>query len=191
MKSHLAPACLFACILTTNALARHFSPPLPSNVDLYATSSIGDGQQCLVGAQTDDDGTNEMPVTYLEKAPNTIIWHASLPLPPDTYQARATHCTGAPTMLYVLVQGDTQFEQSLSQTLLEIIALNRATGAVAAIKPIDIPNINEAHTTWVEDGSSHFLAQGNDLIVAGKYDLLSNRGNPQSFSLKIAQNLNH
>lgn len=98
---------------------------------------------------------NEKPVAYLRKSSTIVIWHGSLPLLPHTYQARATHRVGTPTTLYVLVQGDTQPEQPLSQTLLEIVALNRATGAVTATKAIEPPYAADAHTTWVDNGDKH------------------------------------
>jgi hypothetical protein len=191
MKIHHTLAFVFAFISTASALAHDSIPNLPSNISIYAKYDVGRGQQCLVGTQTDDDGMNEKPVVYLEKSPRTIAWHFTLPLPPHTYQARATHCTDTSSTLYVLVQGDTQPEQSLSQTLLEIVALNRSTGIVIASRAIDAPNINAAHTTWVEDGNEHFIAQDNALIVTGKYALLSNRSSPESFSLKAPQDLSH
>ena len=189
MKIFFAPALAISILCTTSAWAQSFNTPLPSNVSLYAKPGIGDGQQCLVGVQTDDDGMNEKPVAYLQKSSTNAIWHASLPLPPHTYRARATHCAATPTTIYVLVQGDTQPEQSLSQTLLEVVALNRATGTITATKAIEPPNASDAHTAWVEAGDEHFSAQGKDLIVTGKYAPPSNRDDPQDFSLKVPQNL--
>lgn len=189
MKAPVASLLTLSILCATNTWGQSSSASLPSNVSLYAKPGIGDGQQCRVGARTDDDGMNEKPVAYLEKSSNIVIWHASLPLPPHTYQARATHCIGTPTTLYVLVQGDTQPEQSLSQTLLEVVALNRATGAVIATKAVEPPNISDAQTTWVEAGDGHFSAQGKDLIVTGKFAPLSNRDDLQDFSLKVPQNL--
>lgn len=191
MKTPLATILASSIFVAASVLASSLDIALPANVTLYAKPGIGDGQHCLVGAQTDDDGMNEKPVIYFEKSPDTVIWHASLPLPPLTYQARATHCVGTSTTLYVLVQGDTQPEQSLSQTLLEVVALNPATGAITATKTIGIPNVDGAHTTWVEDGDEHFLAQSKNLIVTGKYALLSNRDKPADFSLKVPMNLPH
>lgn len=189
MKTRLIAALCILCFLTAGAWAHITSPTtaLPENVSLYAKPNVGAGQQCLVGALTDDDGMNQKPVAYLEATSSRFVWHATLPLPPNTYQARATHCVGTPSMLYVLVQGDTQPEQSLSQTLLEVVALNRATGAVIASEPIDAPHINAPHTAWVEDGHEHFVIQGNILVITGKYALLSNRDKPMTFSMKLAQ----
>lgn len=189
MKTPLATILASSIFVAASVLASSLDIALPANVTLYAKPGIGDGQHCLVGAQTDDDGMNEKPVIYFEKSPDTVIWHASLPLPPHTYQARATHCAGTTTTLYVLVQGDTQSEQSLSQTLLEVVALNRATGAITATKTIDIPNVDEAHTTWVDNGDEHFLTQNKDLIIAGQYAPLSNQNKQVEFSLTVPMKL--
>jgi hypothetical protein len=155
MRTFLAPTLALSILCATNAWGQSSNASLPSNVNLYAKPGIGEGQQCLVGVQTDDDGMNEKPVAYLRKSSTIVIWHASLPLLPHTYQARATHRVGTPTTLYVLVQGDTQPEQPLSQTLLEIVALNRATGAVTATKAIEPPYAADANTAWVDNGDKH------------------------------------
>ncbi|GAA0254510.1 hypothetical protein [Rhodanobacter caeni] len=189
MKALGASLLVLSILCATNIWGQSSSASLPSNVTFYAKPGIGDGQSCLVGARTDDDGMNEKPVVYLGKSSNIVIWHASLPLPPHTYQARATHCIGTPATLYVLVQGDTQPEQSLSQTLLEVVALNRTTGAVTTTKAIDPPNISGANSVWVEAGDRHFSAQGKDLIVTGRFAPLSNRDSPRGFSLRVPQDL--
>ncbi|MBD8871872.1 hypothetical protein [Rhodanobacter sp. DHB23] len=189
MKATRPLIAVLACLLGTGVCAAgtNFAPP--TSVSLYAKPGIGAGQNCLAGAQTDDDGMNEKPVVYLENSSGTAAWHVTLPLPAHTYQARATHCVGTPSTLYVLVQGDTQSEQTISQTLLEIVALDRSTGAVVTSTPIDAPNVGAAHTTWVDDGDQHFVLQENSLIVTGKYALLSNRDGPVDFSLKAPMNL--
>lgn len=162
---------------------------VPSDVSFYAKRMIGSTQQCMVGARTDNDGMNEKPIVYVDEHARGILWHITLPLPANTFQARATHCVGTPSTLYVLVQGDTQPELALSQTMLEVVALKRTTGSVVASKAIDVPNVSSAHTTWVEEGKMHFLAEGGRLILAGKYALLSDRDHPIEFSLKISQDL--
>ncbi|WP_404612584.1 hypothetical protein [Rhodanobacter hydrolyticus] len=189
MKTTRPLTSVLACLLGTGVCAAGTNVALPANVSLYAKPSIGAGQNCLAGAQTDDDGMNEKPVVYLENSSGTATWHVTLPLPTHTYQARATHCVGTPSTLYVLVQGDTQPEQTMSQTLLEIVALNRSTGAVVTSIPIDAPNVSAAHTTWVDGGDQHFVLQDNRLIVTGKYALLSDRDSSVDFSLKAPMNL--
>lgn len=179
-----------ACAFPSHGLDHGQGIILPPSVDIYAKTDIGSGQRCMTGARADDDGMNGKPVAYLGNSRGAMAWHVTLPLPSNTYQARATHCAGTPSTLYVLVQGDTQSEQSLSQTLLEVVAINRSTGVVTASKPVDVPNIKATHTTWVEAGSSHFLARGGNLVITGKYALLSDRDKPLDFSLQVAQGLN-
>jgi len=191
MKIFLTPTLALSILCATGAWAQSSDTPLPPNVSLYATPNIGEKLQCLVGAQTDDDGMNEIPVVYLQKSSTAVIWQTVLPMPLHAYQARATHCVATPGTLYVLIQGDTQPEQSLSQTLLELVALDRATGTVTATSAIEPPSVSQPHTTWVDAGNEHLFAQDKDLVVTGKYALLSNRDNPQDFSLKVPLDSGH
>lgn len=68
------PALILASsiLVTASVLARRSEIVLPSNVTLYARPGIGDGQYCLVGARTNDDGMNEKPIAYLEKSSNAM-----------------------------------------------------------------------------------------------------------------------
>lgn len=176
--------------LMTAAQAAAPLPGVPANALFYQETPVGAGQTCVAAATTEDDGMNEKPVVHLEGA-NGIAWHMTLPLPADTYQARATHCIGTPTTLYVLVQGDTQPEQTLSQTLLEVVALQRTTGSVVASRAIDVPNVSAAHTTWVDEGSQRFVARDGHLAISGQYATLADRDHPIKFSLQVPEDLTH
>ncbi|MFK2875321.1 hypothetical protein [Dyella lipolytica] len=171
------------------------SPEIPREVEIYATRDVGAGQRCIVGARTDEDGMNEKPVAYLSNAKGGFSWEVSLSIPTDTYQGRATHCVASARTLFVLVQSDTQPQQSLSQTLLQVVELDRKSGAVLGSKSIDVPNISAAHTTWVEKGDKNFLPDGNDLVVRGRYEFISDRDNaskkePSRFSVNVSQHHN-
>ena len=150
---------------------------LPANVDVYAKSSLGDSQTCVVGAATDADGMNERPVVYLFDE-HRIAWHLRLAIPKDDYQGRATHCTATRATEYVHVHVDTASEQSTSQTLLRVVAINRKRGIVQSTRDAEVPGVSAAYTAWVEDGGGNFRLEGDKLIVRGKYDLMSDRDNP-------------
>ncbi|MFC3650432.1 hypothetical protein ACFONN_02675 [Dyella humi] len=170
------------------------SSQVPPEVEIYATKEAGAGQKCMVGAETDEDGMNEKPVVYLSDVKAGFVWHVSLSIPADTYQGRATHCVASTNALFVLVQSDTQPQQSLSQTLLQVVKLDRKSGAVLSSRGIEVPNIFAAHTSWVEKGDGNFVLDGNSLIVMGRYELLSDRDNSSKkdashFSVNISQNL--
>lgn len=150
----------------------------PAGVDIYANTVVGAGQTCEVGAKSDQDGLNERPVVYLAKAAGGYAWHVQLHIPKDMYQGRATHCTASADALYVLVQIDTQSEQSTSQTVLQVVQLNTKTGAVMALRPIEVPGAGGAYSAWVDDGADHFKFEGGKLVIKGSYELLSERDNP-------------
>lgn len=160
------------------------APRLPPDVQLYATTDASASQQCMVGATTDETGMNQKPIVYLREQ-DKFAWKRDLPLPRYTFQARATHCVATAKTLFVLVQGDTQSEQALSQTLLEVVELDKNDGSTLAVRSIDVPKVTAAHTTWVEKGSGNFRLQGDVLMVTGRYALLSDRDKASGFSICI------
>ncbi|WP_329740492.1 hypothetical protein [Dyella sp. A6] len=151
---------------------------LPADVDIYARARLGDGEWCLVGAKSDRDGMDERPVVYLIGAGSRLVWHRQLPIPKDYYQGRATHCVASRRMLYVLVQMDTDSEQSTSQTVLRAVQLRRKCGATVASKDLDVPGVAAAYTAWVDEGGGNFALAGGKLVVKGQYDLMSERDHP-------------
>lgn len=152
---------------TATPRAGHTAPQLPANFMSYASQAIGGGKLCVVGAVTDDDGLNEKPIVYMTDAKSKrIVWLDRLQLSPDTYQTRATHCTGMGAALVVLLQSDTQSQQTLSQTLLRVVRLDAATGGVQMQQALDVPG---AYTAWVDEGASHFQWIGSELMVSAAY----------------------
>lgn len=163
---------------------------LPEDVSAYASMPTASGQICVAGAKTDDDGMNQKPVVYLAQNHGGLAWNVFLPLPTDTYQARATHCIATEQVLFVLVQGDTQSEQSLSQTLLQVVELDRKTGKLIATKSVSVPNVTSAYTEWVEKDADNFSLASKKLVIKGQYALLSNRDQSSAFSVQMSQDLN-
>jgi hypothetical protein len=168
---------------------------LPAGVDIYANETIDNGQKCLVGAKSDQDGLNERPVVYLADAKGGFAWHVPLKIPANTYQGRATHCVATPDALFVLVQIDTQSEQALSQTLLKVVKLNRKTGAVLASKDVTVPGVSAAYSSSVEEGEGNFKAEDGNLVVKGSYELMSDKDSnsdkdPTTFSVKLPMAMN-
>jgi hypothetical protein len=160
---------------------------MPENFIPYASESIGDAMLCTVGAATDDDGLNQKPVVYVaDAASKRVIWVARLDVPPDTYQSRATHCNRLGDAVFVLLQSDTQSEQTLSQTLLRAVKLDAVTGAVQTQHDVDVPT---AYTAWVEEGANHFQWQGQSLIVSGGYRMKADQYRPTPFTVRLNNNL--
>lgn len=150
---------------------------LPRNVTIYATRDIGGGQQCLVG-ESDKEGMNEKPVVYLASAEGGFAWHAQIRILKGAYQGRVTHCVASATSLYVLVQIDTDSSQNLNRTLLQVVELNRKSGAVVASKYIDVANVSADHTSWVDEDGTNFQLKGNRLVIRGLSELTSERDYP-------------
>lgn len=142
------------------------STEIPQGFSSYASESIGDNQRCIAGAATDEDGMNQRPVAYLAHASDKPIWVRVLDLPSDTYQSRATHCLRQGDALYVLLQSDTQPEQSLSQTLLRVVKLNLADGAVQAGADVVVPGAKGAYSALVDEGAKN-LRWDNGVVVSG------------------------
>jgi len=161
---------------------------LPANFTSYASESIGKNILCHVGAVTGDDGMNQKPIAYAENVQSKqVLWVAKLNLPPDSFQSRATHCTSSGDSTFVLLQSDTQSEQTLSQTLLRVVKLETKTGALQAQRNVDVP---KAYSAWVDEGASHFQWQGNALVVSGNYRLSSDNDSQAQFTVHLNSNLN-
>lgn len=160
---------------------------LPEHFKAYASASIGHGRRCLAGVNTDADGMNQRPVVYATKADGKrVLWIAQLDLPTDMHQSRATHCAGRGDALYVLLQSDTQASQSLSQTLLRVVKLNASTGAVRSQRDVEVPS---TYSAWVPKGATHFVWNGNRLVIHGDSRLASDRERLQKFSVRLDSHL--
>lgn len=164
---------------------------LPGNLEIYATTTIGGGWRCEVGAKLAGDLLQEQPVVYLAKPVGKIAWHKSLGVPEHFYQGRATHCVASGDQVYVLVQLDTDSRQSLNQTVLRVVALDRKTGAWIAGRDVDVPGTASAYTSWVDEGSRHFRLEGNRLVIAGEYQSLADRDSgsgaaPKAFVVELS-----
>ena len=160
---------------------------IPKNFTEYASEPMGTGQCCVVGATTDDDGMNERAVAYVIGATDKqLTWLDKLKLPPHTYQSRATHCTSWGHALFVLLQSDTQPEQTLSQTLLSVARLDPATGTVQIQRDIQVPG---AFSAWVNEGRSHFQWTGDVLVVSGNRRPHSSSDQHTTFAMRLDSHL--
>lgn len=160
---------------------------LPANFTAYAAQSIGESMLCHVGAVTDDDGMNQKPVAYAQDTKDKkILWVKQLEVPSDTFQSRATHCTSFGDSAFVLLQSDTQSEQTLSQTLLRVVKLNAKTGSVITQQSVDVP---KAYSAWVDEGVRHFQWQGNALVISGNYRPSSDNADPVPFTVHLNSDL--
>jgi len=155
---------------------------VPENFNSYATEDVGNGQLCVAGTLTDEDGMNQEASLYLlSKSDRGVVWGKSLKRPADTFQSRATHCVASGAFVYALVQDDTQSQQELSQTLLRVIKLDRNDGAVIFDKAVT-PPVADAYSASVEEGDANFSVGKNGLAVRGAYVTSAERDNPVEFT---------
>ena len=188
------PNSLTKAVVTTStqpieqAPARGVTTQIPKNFSEYASESVGTGKRCIAGATTDGDGMNQRAVAYVTDATDKRPrWVDKLNLPPHTYQSRATHCTSSGPALFVLLQSDTQPEQTLSQTLLRVAKLDPATGTVQIQRDIQVPG---AFSTWVDEGPSHFQWKGAALTVSGNLRPQSSTDQQTTFTMRLDSHLN-
>ncbi len=160
---------------------------LPKNFMSYASKPTDIGKTCIVGVVTNDDGVDQKPVVYAEAAKSKrIVWLDHLALPAQSFQSRATHCTNSSDSFFVLLQADTQREQTLSQTLLQVVKIRADTGEVLARQDVVVP---DAFTTWVDEGSANFRLKDGMLRISGNFRAHSNEGAPISFNLRLDEKL--
>lgn len=162
---------------------------VPVNFSEYASAAAERNTRCVVGASVDDDGLNQRPVLILSEQGDRVRWAETLPLPPDTYQSRATHCFEASGSLYVLIQSDTQPEQTLSQTLLRVLSISPRNGAVIASADIEPAGITDAHSAWVEEGQQNFRLQNGKVVVTGMYYRLAAPEDRKPFAVELSSTL--
>jgi hypothetical protein len=161
---------------------------IPRKFTEYGSQSLDNGGRCVVGAIRDDDGMNARAVGYVTGANAAQPpWVDTFDLPPDTYQSRATHCTSSEHALFVLLQSDTQPQQTLSQTLLRVARLDPATGAVQIQRNVHVP---DAFSAWVDLGPDHFQWKGDVLTVVGNRRPASSPDEQTTFTLQMDSHLN-
>lgn len=159
----------------------------PKNFMDYASEPTDTGKTCIVGAVTNDDGMDQKPVVYAADALSKhIVWLDQLALPSHSFQSRATHCSSSSDSFFVLLQADTQPEQTLSQTLLQIVKIRANTGEVIARQDVVVP---DAHTAWVDEGSANFQLKNGMLRISGNFRAHSNEDASRSFTLRLNKNL--
>ena len=160
---------------------------IPENFMDYATETVGKGNIRVVGAATDEDGVNQKPVVYAAAGKGELpLWLDQLELPANSFQSRATHCNQSDGALFVLLQADTQPEQTLSQTLLQVVKINPATGEILIRRDVAVTS---AYTAWVEEGASHFHWVDGTLLISGNYRTQSDDGPQKSFTVRLNDHL--
>lgn len=144
---------------------------VPANFEPYATTEVGSGLSCVVGAVTNKgESSDERAYVYLEEsASHKIRWITPIPMRPGWYQNRASHCVAAGDSIYALVQSDTNAVPVLSQTLISVARLNQANGHMETNDIVKVPDMKGAHTVFVYDGAENFRLEGESIVVTGEW----------------------
>jgi hypothetical protein len=171
---------------------RSVSHIIPDGFSSYAVETIDGNDQCVVGAWVDDDDMNQKPFVYVTD-PHTkrVIWGKTLDLPANTYQGRITHCLEKNGSLYVVLQSDTQSEQTLSQTFLRIEKISVIDGKIEALKDISIPNVDGAYSAWVNEGKMAFHTDGEHIVVSGQYFRMADADKHLPFQVTLGNDLSN
>lgn len=179
---------------TARDVVERSSQPSPMKLDVgeqalfskYAAWVLADSrQECVVGAETDEDGMNQKPVAKLIGPRGQELWATALPFPADYYQGRATHCAASGGFMFVLLQLDTQPMQTQSQTHLQIAKLRLADGVAEKIIDIGVPGVSAAYSAWVSSPTSNFFLEAGKLIIVGEYTLFDGEGEHRHFRAAI------
>lgn len=169
-KRYLGAALLVLALFLAAPLVSK-AAKVPANFEQYATTDIGSGLSCVVGAAVNKgESSDERAYVYLEEsASHKIRWITPIPVRPGWYQNRASHCVAAGDSIYALVQSDTNAVPVLSQTLISIATLNQASGHMQTNDIVKVSDLKGAHTVFVYDGAENFLFQDGKIVVTGEW----------------------
>lgn len=144
---------------------------VPDHFQSYATTDIGNGLSCVVGATTiDGKGWSEHAYVYLEdSASHKIRWSTPIPVRQGWYQNRASHCVGYGDSIYALVQSDTNAVPVLSQTLISVVTFNMTSGQVEANDIVKVSDRKGAHTVYVSEGAQNFHLDDGKIVITGEW----------------------
>lgn len=160
---------------------------VPKNFMSYASEPTDFGKIFIVGAVTNDNGMNQRPAVYAADAQDKhIVWFDELAVAAHSFQSRATHCSFSSDSFFVLLQGDTQANQTRSQTQLQVVKISARTGEVLARQSVVVP---DAYTAWVDEGSANFHLENGMLSISGNFRATSNEDSPKPFTIRLTRDL--
>lgn len=165
LKTTSQPSDAYLYSTSNSGSPKEFSP--------YASVTIGDNLRCIAGVLTDKDGMNQRPYVYVASiSRDDVVWGKVLDVPEGFYESRATHCIDKGSAIYVLLQSDTQSQQTLSQTVLQVVKINASNGTFEGSKDVVIPNVTGTYSAWVSKGEKNFRQANDELLITGQYRLV-------------------
>lgn len=160
---------LAALALLCSAPSASNAAAMPAHFKSYAMTDIGNGLRCIVGDTTDEGLNGKAYVYVVDLTTHKIRWVTRIPLTPRWYQNRATHCLADDTKVYALDQSDTSSFQTLSQTFVDVVTLDRATGRIESTDSVIAKDAGDRASTWVEKGAENFRFEDGKIIVSGQF----------------------
>ena len=135
---------------------------------VYGRIRVGDGE-CVAGARVDDLGHQQAVVSGPD-ASERGQWSAIIDHDADFSGNRATHCACNASACFVAVATDTQQPQSLSQTLLSVVRIDRRTGKVVGSRNIEqLPGASGLHSAWLTPGANNFTLGTRVIEMRGQW----------------------
>ncbi|WP_185754309.1 hypothetical protein [Luteibacter sp. 9135] len=160
------------------------STKVPKAFSAYGSTSV-EGGECVAGNVT-KEGMNGRAFVYFKDArTQQLRWVTAIPVSPDYYQNRATHCFAMGGSLFVLVQSDTNQATSLSQTLLNVVELSPADGKIVSDRYADVPGVDAAYSSWVDKGKEGFHEDHGQIKVSGQYFLMADPNKRMPFTATL------
>ncbi|NII06027.1 hypothetical protein [Luteibacter anthropi] len=147
---------------------------MPAHFQSYSMTDIGNKLRCIVG-NTTQEGLNGRAFVYLiDLTTHEIRWVTKIPLRPNDYQNRATHCLAGDKKVYALIQTDTSSFQATSQTFVDVVTLDEATGQIESTENVIAKEAGRRPSTWVDGGPENFRRENGKIVVTGQYFNLDN-----------------
>jgi hypothetical protein len=144
---------------------------IPDHFRTSATADIEGGLRCVVGRVT-KDGFNQRAYVYLEKAAtHKLRWATPIPLLPNFYENRASHCLAESGKVYPLIQSDSDSVPVVSQAFVSVVALDQATDHIDSNELVKLPVVKGDVTVLVYDSPENFRSEGDKIVVKGEYGI--------------------
>lgn len=147
---------------------------VPAHFKSYSMTDIGGGLRCIAGDTTNEGSDGRAYVYLVDLTSHKMRWITKIPLPPNRFQNRATHCLADGNKVYAVVQSDTSPSQALSQTFVDVATLDKSTGKLVSTAKVIAPEAGRAPSTWVDDGANNFRMENGKIVVTGQFFNLDN-----------------
>lgn len=183
LRAIFLPCALAAAVLLA-APAADAEVMLPKAFSAYGSTPVPGGE-CIAG-NTTKEGMNGRAYVYVrDTGSQQPRWITAIPVPRHFYQNRATHCFAMGGSLYVLVQVDTNQATSLSQTVLKVVELSPDAGKILSDRYADVPGIDEAYSSWVDNGREGFREDRGQIRVSGQYFMMNDPNRRTPFTITL------